>query len=183
MDEKYKELLSKLERRFIENIGRHKDLSWDYIKKILVSNNNYLEIIMRMEETGGEPDFFGNIDENSFITVVDCSVETPKERRSVCYDNEALISRKENKPKNSAVELAKEIGIELLDEKQYRKLQEIGNFDEKTSSWIKTPEDIRKLGGSLFCDRRYNHVFTYHNGAESYYSVRGFRGQLKIIME
>jgi len=133
-----------------------------------------------MERTGGEPDVV-EIGENSdAIIFVDCSAETPKERRSICYDHEALEKRKDFKPANSAVNMAKEMGIELLNENQYRALQMFGNFDTKTSSWIKTPEEIRKLGGALFCDRRYNHVFTYHNGAESYYAVRGFRGLLRV---
>jgi hypothetical protein len=180
MENKYEDLLVDLEKRFIDNSTRHKNVYWDYVKNILVNNPEYLETVLRMNETGGEPDVVGDIDISGFITMVDCSVETPRERRSVCYDNEALNSRKDNKPKKSAIEFAKEIGIELLDEEGYRKLQNIGCFDEKTSSWIKTPEEIRKLGGALFCDRRYNHVFTYHNGAESYYAVRGFRGCLKI---
>ncbi len=180
MEDKYQNLLFKLEKRFIDYSCRHKDISWDYVKNILVNNIKYIEIISKMDESGGEPDVVGIIDDGGFVTIVDCSAETPKERRSVCYDNDALNSRKENKPKNSAIELAKQIGIEILDEAQYRNLQEFGCFDEKTSSWIKTPENIRRLGGALFCDRRYDHVFTYHNGAESYYSVRGFRGFIKI---
>jgi hypothetical protein len=180
MENKYKELLVTLEKRFLENPSRHNNVSWEYVKSILVNNNEYLEAILKMDKTGGEPDVIGDIDVTGFITVVDCSIETPKGRRSVCYDNEALNNRKDNKPKNSAVEFAKEIGIEILDEDQYRELQNFGCFDEKTSSWIKTPEQIRIKGGALFCDRRYNHVFTYHNGAESYYAVRGFRGFIKI---
>jgi hypothetical protein len=133
-----------------------------------------------MEETGGEPDVIGYDKKTDEYIFFDCSAESPKERRSICYDHEALEKRKEHKPADSAINMAKEMGIEILTEEQYRQLQQLGNFDTKTSSWIKTPAEIRKLGGALFCDRRYNHVFTYHNGAESYYAARGFRGSLRI---
>lgn len=172
-------LISILEKRFIEHKERHPDLDWGFVKLMLTSNENTLTTIGKMEETGGEPDVVGNYD-TGCISFFDCSKETPLNRRSLCYDEEALQSRKKGKPVNSAADMAKEIGIELLDEAQYQYLQEHGHFDEKTSSWIQTPDSIRKLGGALFCDRRYGRVFTYHNGAESYYSVRGFRGVLKI---
>lgn len=180
MNDKYADLLSTLEKRFLDNSARHNGLSWDNVRQTIMSETAFLEVIKKMEETGGEPDFIGNVDGNGFLTVIDCSPETPKARRGVCYDDKALAQRKENKPKDSAKNLAKAIGIEILDEDQYRMLQEFGHFDEKTSSWIKTPESIRELGGALFCDRRYGHIFTYHNSAESYYSARGFRGILRI---
>lgn len=178
--EQQKELLKTLKLRFEKNINRHKDLDWDKIQTELEANPKKLSVLFRMEETEGEPDVIGydkNSDEYIFC---DCSAESPKGRRSICYDRQALDSRKEHKPKNSALDLANEIGIEILDENQYRELQKLGTFDTKTSSWIKTPDAIRKLGGALFCDYRYGAVFTYHNGAESYYGARGFRGILKV---
>lgn len=173
-------LLSTLKDRFEKNPVRHKNLEWANVQAKLEANPEKLWSLNEMERTGGEPDvveFDKNTDEYLFY---DCSAESPKDRRSVCYDREALESRKENKPKNSALEMASEMGIELLTEEQYRELQQFGNFDTKTSSWIKTPAEIRKLGGAIFCDFRYNTVFVYHNGAESYYAARGFRGLLKV---
>lgn len=176
----FDELLSILEKRFLENENRHLVIKWSEILQKLEKNQEKLEILYKMEESGGEPDVV-IFDKNSKeICFVDCSTESPKGRRSFCYDREAWEKRKEHKPENTAIDFAKEIGIEILDEEQYRKLQELGNFDLKTSSWIKTPEKIRKLGGALFCDKRYDTVFTYHNGAESYYAARGFRGILKL---
>ncbi len=176
----FDELLSILEKRFIENENRHLGIKWSEILQKLKKNQEKLEILDKMEESGGEPDVV-IFDKNSKeICFVDCSTESPKGRRSFCYDREAWEKRKEHKPENTALDFAKEIGIEILDEEQYRKLQELVNFDLKTSSWIKTPEKIRKLGGALFCDRRFDTVFTYHNGAESYYAARGFRGILKL---
>ena len=178
--EQQKELLKILKTRFEKNMNRHYGLEWDKIQTKLEVNPDKLSVLFKMEETEGEPDVIGydkNSDEYIFC---DCSAESPKGRRSVCYDREALNSRKEHKPKTSALGLAKEIGIEILDEQQYRDLQKLGKFDSKTSSWIKTPDNIRKLGGALFCDYRYGTVFTYHNGAESYYGARGFRGTLKV---
>lgn len=178
--EQQKEFLNTLKLRFEKNMTRHPGLEWNKIQSKLESNPDKLLILLKMEETEGEPDIIGyNKDSDEYI-FCDCSPESPKGRRSVCYDKEALESRKEHKPKNSALGLAKEIGIEILDENQYRELQKLGTFDTKTSSWIKTPQEIRKLGGALFCDYRYGAVFTYHNGAESYYGARGFRGVLKV---
>lgn len=174
------EFLSILKSRFEKNIQRHKNLDWAKIQSKLISNPEKLWSLNEMELTGGEPDVVGynqNTNEYSFF---DCSAETPKERRSYCYDNEALMSRKENKPKNNAIDAAKEMGIEILDEEQYRFLQTLGNFDSKTSSWLKTPPEIRKLGGAIFGDFRFGRVFIYHNGAESYYGARGFRGFISI---
>lgn len=173
-------LLKELKDRFEKNRYRHQDLEWSKIEAKLTANPDKLWSLDLMEETGGEPDVVGydkNTDEYIFY---DCSPESPKERRSLCYDRQALDSRKEFKPKNSAVDMAAEMGIEILTEEQYRELQLLGNFDTKTSSWVKTPAEIRKLGGAVFCDRRYNTVFLYHNGAESYYAARGFRGVLKV---
>ncbi|MBX9783555.1 MAG: DUF4256 domain-containing protein [Chitinophagaceae bacterium] len=177
-----KELLSKLKTRFEKNKGRHKNIEWANVQARLEAkeNSGKLWSLHEMENTGGEPDVVVYDKKTGNYIFYDCSAETPKDRRSICYDGEALQSRKENKPKNSAVEMAAHMGIELLTEEQYRHLQQLGNFDTKTSSWIKTPAAIRDLGGALFCDRRYNTVFVYHNGAESYYSVRGFRGWLSI---
>ena len=176
----FEALLSILEKRFLENENRHLGLKWSEIIEILDKNHEKLEILDKMEKSGGEPDVV-IFDKNSKeICFVDCSTESPKGRRSFCYDREAWEKRKEHKPENTALDFAKEIGIEILDEEQYRKLQELVNFDLKTSSWIKTPEKIRKLGGALFCDKRFDTVFTYHNGAESYYAARGFRGILKL---
>lgn len=174
------ELIEILKTRFEKNPNRHKNIKWENVQKKLESNPEKLWSLNEMERTEGEPDVVSydkNTDEYVFF---DCSTESPKGRRSLCYDRKALNSRKENKPKNSAVDLANEIGIEILDEEQYRYLQTLGNFDLKTSSWIKTPDEIRKLGGAIFCDKRYNTVFLYHNGAESYYAARGFRGVLRV---
>lgn len=176
-------LLEILKARFSKNMVRHKSVKWENVEKWLKASPSKLVALNAMELTGGEPDVV-DLEENSQTEAkaffVDCAPETPKERRSICYDHVALESRKEHKPANSAINMAQELGIEILNEKQYRKLQEFGAFDLKTSSWIVTPPEIRKLGGALFCDRRYNQVFTYHNGAESYYGVRGFRGYLKL---
>lgn len=178
--EQREEILTILKDRFNKNTSYHKDLEWTEVQKKLEANVKKLWSLYQMETTGGEPDviaYDGNSDEYIFC---DCAKETPKGRRSVCYDYEALESRKEHKPQNNAMDMAADMGIELLSEEQYRTLQKIGEFDVKTSSWIKTPDSIRKLGGALFCDRRYNTVFVYHNGAESYYAVRGFRGLLRV---
>ena len=174
------ELIRVLKNRFEKDLHRHPLLEWADIEQKLVSNAEKLRSLSEMEESGGEPDvvWFDNVT-NEYV-FMDCSAETPKGRRSLCYDREAWEARKEFKPKTSAVELASEMGIELLSEDEYRELQKLGEFDLKTSSWVKTPAEIRQLGGALFCDRRYNHIFTYHNGAESYYAVRGFRGSLRI---
>lgn len=178
MTEKKKpDLLSVLEKRFSQHPKRHDRVLWKSIETILMGNADALQIIDRMEKTGGEPDVLVF---NDTITYCDCAKESPSCRRSLCYDDEALAARKENRPAGSAIGLAKEIGISLLNEERYRMLQECGEYDMKTSSWIETPAGIRKLGGALFGDRRYDHVFVYHNGAESYYSVRGFRGYLEI---
>lgn len=174
------ELLTILKNRFEKNKHRHSGIEWAKVQAKLESNPDKLWSLNEMEETGGEPDVIGYDDKTNEYLFCDCSAETPKDRRNVCYDREALESRKEHKPKNSALDMAAEMGIEILTEEQYRELQKLGNFDTKTSSWIETPSAIRKLGGALFCDRRYNHVFVYHNGAESYYSARGFRGLLKV---
>ncbi|MGN6212361.1 DUF4256 domain-containing protein [Parafilimonas sp.] len=174
------ELLKILRNRFEKNMHRHKGLEWNKVQAKLEANPEKLWSLREMEETGGEPDvveFDKNTGEYVFY---DCSAESPKDRRSLCYDHEALESRKEHKPKNSALQMATEMGIQLLTENEYRQLQKTGKFDTKTSSWITTPAEIRELGGALFCDRRYNHVFTYHNGAESYYAARGFRGLLRV---
>lgn len=173
-------LLTTLKQRFEKNMNRHKEISWEKVAEKLEANPVKLWSLQQMEDTGGEPDVVSDGKANSEIIFFDCAAESPKERRSWCYDKAALDSRKEHKPKHSATEAAKEMGIEILNEEQYRFLQTLGNFDQKTSSWILTPEPIRKLGGALFCDRRYNHIFTYHNGAESYYASRGFRGMVSI---
>ena len=178
--EKYAELLKVLESRFLKNSGRHKGLEWEKVLARLQSRPQKLTSLDQMEETGGEPDVTGFDKKNGEYIFYDCAAESPKGRRSLCYDHEALEKRKEHKPADSAINMASEIGIEMLDEQQYRYLQQLGEFDLKTSSWVKTPEAIRKLGGAVFCDRRYNHVFLYHNGAESYYAARGFRGSIKI---
>jgi len=185
--EEFNELISQLKARFDKNIDRHKGLEWnklqeklEYLQSGILVSSDKLWSLNEMERSGGEPDVVGYDKSTGEYLFYDCSAETPKGRRSVCYDREALESRKENKPENSAVEMAASMGIELLSEEQYRELQELGVFDTKTSSWVTTPDEIRNLGGALFCDRRYNHVFVYHNGAESYYAARGFRGSLKI---
>ncbi|MBL7932355.1 MAG: DUF4256 domain-containing protein [Bacteroidia bacterium] len=173
-------LLEVLRKRFEKNIKRHKDIEWDKVEARLISKPGKLWSLEAMEGSGGEPDVVGHDKKSGEYIFFDCSAESPKERRSVCYDGEALRSRKEHKPKNSAMDMAAEMGIEILTEEEYRKLQELGDFDTKTSSWVATPATIRQQGGAIFCDKRYNHVFTYHNGAESYYAARGFRGSLKI---
>lgn len=178
--EQSKELLKVLKVRFEKNMNRHEGVEWGKLQEKLEANAEKLWSLNQMEETGGEPDVIGYDKETGEYIFCDCSAESPKNRRSICYDHEALESRKENKPQNSAMNMAIAMGIELLTEEQYRELQLFGNFDTKTSSWVKTPDNIRKLGGAIFCDRRYNTVFTYHNGAESYYSSRGFRGMLKV---
>lgn len=174
------ELLAALKSRFEKNTSRHKGIEWAKVQAKLEADPAKLWSLSEMERTGGEPDVVGLDKKSGEIIFYDCSPESPKDRRSLCYDREALDSRKEHKPKNSAMDLAATIGIELLTEEQYRELQKLGEFDTKTSSWIKTPAEIRKLGGALFCDRRFDHVFLYHNGAESYYAARGFRGVLKV---
>lgn len=173
-------LLRTLMDRFEKNRNRHIGLEWAKIQSKLETNAETLWSLHEMEKTGGEPDVVGQDPMTGDYVFFDCSAESPKGRRSVCYDREALESRKEHKPKNSAMEMAAAMGIELLTEEQYRELQKLGNFDTKTSSWVKTPADIRKLGGALFCDRRYDHVFLYHNGAQSYYASRAFRGSLRV---
>ena len=174
------ELLRTLKARFEKNMNRHKGLEWAKVQAKLEANTEKLWSLNEMERTGGEPDVVGHDKKTGEYIFYDCSVESPKGRRSLCYDGEALESRKENKPKNNAMDMAAAMGIELLTEEQYRELQELGDFDTKTSSWVQTPTDIRELGGALFCDRRYDHVFVYHNGAESYYAARAFRGSLRV---
>jgi Protein of unknown function (DUF4256) len=174
------ELLGALKARFDKNIKRHKGLEWAKLQAKLEANIEKLWSLNEMERSGGEPDVVGYDKKTGEYIFYDCSAESPKGRRSVCYDREALNSRKEHKPKNSAIDLAATMGIELLSEEQYRELLKLGDFDTKTSSWVITPSDIRKLGGALFCDFRYGHVFVYHNGAESYYGARGFRGSLRV---
>ena len=174
------ELLKILKARFEKNMNRHKGLEWASVQAKLEANPEKLWSIDEMELTGGEPDVVGYDKKSGEYIFYDCSAESPKDRRSVCYDRAALDSRKEHKPKNNACDMAADMGIELLTEEQYRELQQLGEFDLKTSSWIVTPSDIRELGGALFCDRRYDHVFVYHNGAESYYGARGFRGSLRV---
>jgi hypothetical protein len=176
--EQREELLGTLKARFEKNMSRHKGLEWAQVLAKLEAHTEKLWSLHEMERTGGEPDVVDR--KTGEYIFYDCSAESPKGRRSLCYDREALESRKENKPEDNAIDVATAIGIELLTEEQYRALQKLGNFDAKTSSWVKTPADIRKLGGALFCDRRYDTVFLYHNGAESYYAARGFRGWLKV---
>ncbi len=178
--EQREELLQALKARFEKNMVRHKGLEWAKIQAKLEANTDNLRSLNEMEKTGGEPDVVGQDKNTGEYIFYDCSAESPKDRRSLCYDREALESRKEHKPKNSAMDMAAAMGIELLTEEQYRELQKVGNFDTKTSSWVKTPAAIRKLGGALFCDRRYDTVFLYHNGAESYYAARAFRGSLRV---
>ena len=174
------ELLRTLKARFDKNKNLHKGLEWDEVEARLKANAEKLWSLNEMESTGGEPDVVAYDKKSGEYIFYDCSAETPKDRRSICYDREALDARKENKPKNSAMDMAAAMGVELLTEQQYRELQAVGKFDTKTSSWIQTPPAIRKLGGALFCDRRYDTVFVYHNGAESYYAARGFRGSLRV---
>jgi hypothetical protein len=174
------ELLRKLKTRFEKHGNRHKGLVWAKVQTRLEANPEKLWSLNEMESTGGEPDVVGQDKKTGEYIFYDCSPESPQGRRSSCYDREALNSRKEHKPKNNAMDMAAAIGVELLTEEQYRELQKLGTFDTKTSSWVKTPADIRKLGGALFCDRRYDTIFLYHNGAESYYANRGFRGSLMV---
>jgi hypothetical protein len=174
------ELLQALRDRFEKNMHRHEGMAWDEVQTRLLRSPDALRSLREMEATGGEPDVIGQDGQTGEYTFCDCSAESPSGRRSVCYDREALESRKENKPGGSAVEMAAAMGIDLLAEEQYRQLQQVGDFDTKTSSWIKTPSDVRALGGALFCDRRYGMVFVYHNGAQSYYAARGFRGSLRV---
>ncbi len=178
--EQLEELLRVLKTRFEKNMNRHNGLEWAKIQAKLEANTEKLWSLNEMERTGGEPDVVGHDKKTGEYIFYDCSAESPNGRRSICYDREGLESRKEHKPGNNAIDLAAAMGIELLSEEQYRELQKLGNFDTKTSSWVKTPDQIRKLGGALFCDCRYEHIFTYHNGAESYYGVRGFRGSLRV---
>ena len=173
-------LLKTLQARFEKNMHRHKDLAWEEVLNRLQAHPGKLETLHKMEETGGEPDVVGRDDSTGEFIFFDCAKESPKGRRSVCYDQEGLLSRKDYPAANSAIEMAREMGIELLTEEQYRYLQQFGPFDTKTSSWLTTPPDIRKKGGALFGDYRYGQVFVYHNGAQSYYAVRGFRGVLKV---
>jgi hypothetical protein len=185
--EQQKELIRVIKARFEKNMNRHKGLEWAKVQAKLEThlsggqaNTEKIWCLNEMERTGGEPDVVGHDTRTDEIIFYDCSAESPNGRRSVCYDREGLESRKEYKPENNAIDMAAAMGIELLTEEQYRELQKLGHFDTKTSSWVKTPAEIRKLGGALFCDCRYDHVFVYHNGAESYYGVRGFRGTLRV---
>jgi hypothetical protein len=178
--EQREELLLALEVRFEKNMKRHKGLEWTNVQKKIVSNPEKLWSLNEMEISGGEPDVVGQDKKTGEYIFYDCAAETPKGRRSFCYDREALEARKEHKPANNAIDAATDMGIEILTEEQYRELQKLGEFDTKTSSWVKTPSEIRELGGAIFCDRRYDTVFVYHNGAESYYAARGFRGSLRV---
>ena len=178
--EQHKEILGILKARFEKNMNRHKELDWSKVQAKLETNTEKLWSLNEMERTGGEPDVIAYDNKSDEYIFYDCSGESPKGRRSVCYDLEALESRKANKPQNNAIDMAANMGIEILTEEQYRELQKLGNFDLKSSSWVKTPANIRKLGGAIFCDRRYDTVFMYHNGAESYYAARGFRGLLRV---
>ncbi|PIC79057.1 hypothetical protein CSV75_13885 [Sporosarcina sp. P18a] len=178
--EQLEKILETLQLRFVNNMFRHADMDWSSLHAKLLENGEKLWSLNEMEVTGGEPDVVDYDEITGQYIFFDCSAESPVGRRSVCYDREALESRKKNKPENNAMDLANEMGIELLTEEQYRWLQQFGEFDRKTSSWVQTPEEIRKRGGALFCDRRYDQVFLYHNGAESYYAARGFRGSLRL---
>src|SRR5881227_4233993 len=180
LKKQHEELLRALKARFEKNMGRHKGLEWAKVQAKLESDPEKLWSLNEMERTGGEPDVVSHDKKTGEYIFYDCAAESPKDRRSLCYDRAALDARKENKPKGNALEMAEAIGVELLTEDQYRELQRLGTFDVKTSSWVKTPAAVRKLGGALFCDRRYDTVFVYHNGAESYYAARGFRGRLRI---
>jgi hypothetical protein len=179
-DKQREEILKALKARFEKNMNRHKGLEWAQVQAKLEANAEKLWSLNEMERTGGEPDVVGHDKKTGEYIFYDCSAESPKGRRSLCYDRAALESRKENKPKGSAIDMADTIGIELLTEEHYRELQKLETFDTKTSSWVKTPSAVRKLGGALFCDRRFDTVFVYHNGAESYYAARGFRGSLRV---
>ena len=174
------ELLNTLKTRFEENMPRHKGLKWDKVQAKLEKSPAKLWTLHRMESTGGEPDVVAFDKKSGEFVFYDCSPESPKERRSLCYDRAALDSRKQHKPKDSAMDMANEMGVEMLSEEEYRSLQETGEYDLKTSSWVLTPSEVRSLGGAIFCDRRFNRVFTYHNGAESYYASRGFRGKVRV---
>lgn len=174
------ELLRTLKARFEKNMHRHEGVEWADVQARLEGNPGALKSLGAMEASGGEPDVVGRDGETGAFTFIDCSSESPKGRRSVCYDRAALDSRKEHKPQSSAVEMAAEMGVDLLTEEQYREMQKLGEFDTKTSSWIRTPSDVRALGGALFCDRRFGRVFVYHNGAQSYYAGRGFRGSISV---
>lgn len=178
--EQREELLKTLKARFEKNMNRHKDIEWAKVQARLEASTEKLWSLNEMEVTGGEPDVVGHDNKTHEYIFYDCSAESPKGRRSICYDREALESRKKHKPENNAIDMAITMGIELLTEEQYRELQKFGNFDMKTSSWVQTPANIRKLGGALFCDYRYDTVFVYHNGADSYYAARGFRGSLRV---
>jgi hypothetical protein len=178
--EQRKELLAALKSRFEKNMDRHKGLEWANVQAKLEANTEKLWSINEMERTGGEPDAVGHDKKTGEYIFYDCSAESPKGRRSLCYDREALESRRENKPKGNAMDMATAMGVELLTEEQYRELQKLGDFDTKTSSWVRTPSNVRELGGALFCDRRFDTVFVYHNGAESYYAARAFRGSLRV---
>lgn len=178
--EQHEKILRVLKARFEKNMNRHTGLEWAEVQAKLETNTEKLWSLNEMERTGGEPDVIVHDRKEDVYIFYDCSAESPKGRRSICYDREALESRKEHKPQNNAIDMAADMGIEILTEEQYRELQGLGHFDTKTSSWVKTPANIRKLGGAIFCDRRYDTVFVYHNGAESYYAARGFRGSLRV---
>ncbi|HAF62701.1 MAG TPA: DUF4256 domain-containing protein [Anaerolineaceae bacterium] len=178
--EQREELLRALKARFEKNMNRHKGLEWTKVQAKLEAHTEKLWSLNETERTGGEPDVVGHDKKTGEYIFYDCSAESPEGRRNLCYDREALEARKANKPEDNVIDVAVAIGIELLTEEQYRELQKLGNFDRKTSSWVKTPSDIRKLGGAIFCDRRYGRVFVYHNGADSYYGARGFRGALRV---
>jgi len=180
LPEDREELLGEFKARFEKNMNRHKAIEWGKVQARLEANPEKLWSVAEMEKTGGEPDVVGFDKKTGEYIFYDCAAESPKERRSLCYDREALESRKEHKPKNSAIDMAADMGIELLTEEQYLELQKLGEFDLKTSSWVRTPGEVRNLGGAIFCDRRFGRVFTYHNGAESYYAARGFRGSLRV---
>lgn len=178
--QRFDELITTLKARFEKNMKRHKGVEWAMVQERLLARPEAMRSLNEMERTGGEPDVVGDDSKSGEIIYMDCSPESPEGRRSLCYDREGLESRKDNRPENCAMEMAASMGIELLAEEQYRELQKLGSFDNKTSSWVKTPTDIRKRGGALFCDRRYDTVFVYHNGAQSYYATRGFRGLLRV---
>jgi hypothetical protein len=178
--EQHQEMLLTLKSRFEKNMNRHQDMQWAEVLAKLEANPEKMFSLNEMERTGGEPDVVGHDEETGEFIFFDCSAESPNGRRSVCYDREALESRKKNKPENNAIDMAADMGIDMLTEDQYRELQKLGKYDLKTSSWVQTPANIRTLGGALFCDRRYETVFVYHNGADSYYAARGFRGMLRV---